>query len=186
MATRKAISKKIRFEVFKRDFFTCAYCGSKPPKVVLEVDHITPVCAGGDNSIDNLITSCFECNRGKAGVVLSSVPESLSKKAARIKESELQLSEYRKILAAKDARIERDAWDVVHALCGDDINSIRTDYFKSIKKFNELIGKEENMNSAEIAFFKWIEIKGMNEEKRFKYYCAVCWNKSKEVSNGQG
>lgn len=29
MAKRKSLSKKIRFEVFKRDSFTCQYCGRK-------------------------------------------------------------------------------------------------------------------------------------------------------------
>ncbi len=66
MAERKSLSKKIRFEVFKRDSFTCQYCGSKAPDVILEVDHIKPVSKGGDNSILNLITSCQTCNRGKS------------------------------------------------------------------------------------------------------------------------
>ncbi len=61
MNKRKSLSKKIRFEVFKKDSFTCQYCGSTPPSTVLEIDHINPVSLGGDNSIDNLITSCFDC-----------------------------------------------------------------------------------------------------------------------------
>ena len=66
MAKRKNLSKSVRFEVFKRDSFTCQYCGKSAPDVVLEVDHIIPVSKGGDNDISNLITSCFECNRGKS------------------------------------------------------------------------------------------------------------------------
>ena len=68
MAKRKALSKKIRFEVFKRDKFTCNYCGRSPviDDVVLEVDHIVPVKEGGNNHMLNLLTSCFDCNRGKA------------------------------------------------------------------------------------------------------------------------
>ena len=65
MAKRKGISKSTRFEVFKRDSFTCQYCGKSAPDVVLEVDHINPVSKGGDNDISNLITACFDCNRGK-------------------------------------------------------------------------------------------------------------------------
>lgn len=68
---RKNISKKIRFEVFKRDSFTCQYCGDSAPKTVLEVDHIMPVSKGGDNSLLNLITSCFNCNRGKSNKSLN-------------------------------------------------------------------------------------------------------------------
>lgn len=67
---RKAISKKIRFEVFKRDKFTCQYCGRKAPDVVLNVDHINPVAEGGTNDILNLVTSCFDCNNGKRAIPL--------------------------------------------------------------------------------------------------------------------
>lgn len=71
MAERKPLSKKIRFEVFKRDKFTCQYCGRMAPDVMLEVDHIKPVAKGGTNKITNLITSCHDCNSGKSDRELS-------------------------------------------------------------------------------------------------------------------
>lgn len=63
---RKSISKKLRFEVFKRDSFTCQYCGAKAPDVLLHVDHITPVSKGGKNTLMNLVTACERCNLGKS------------------------------------------------------------------------------------------------------------------------
>jgi hypothetical protein len=66
MSNRNSLSKKIRFEVFKRDSFKCQYCGKSAPNVILEVDHINPVSKGGDNDLLNLITSCYDCNRGKS------------------------------------------------------------------------------------------------------------------------
>ena len=71
MGERKGIGKKTRFEVFKRDKFTCQYCGRMAPDVILEVDHIKPVAEGGTNKMINLITSCRDCNRGKGKVRLS-------------------------------------------------------------------------------------------------------------------
>lgn len=68
---RAPISKKVRFEVFKRDSFTCQYCGKKAPDVILNADHIDPVSKGGKNDLMNLITSCFDCNSGKKAVLLS-------------------------------------------------------------------------------------------------------------------
>lgn len=65
--TRIPVSKKVRFEVFKRDSFTCQYCGRVAPNVVLECDHIEPVVEGGSSDILNLITSCLDCNSGKGG-----------------------------------------------------------------------------------------------------------------------
>ena len=71
MTDRKGLSKKTRFEVFKRDKFTCQYCGRSAPDIVLEVDHIRPVKEGGTNDILNLVTSCRDCNQGKGARELS-------------------------------------------------------------------------------------------------------------------
>lgn len=68
---RKAVSKKLRFEVFKRDSFTCQYCGMKAPDVVLHIEHITPVSKGGKNTLMNLVTSCVGCNLGKGARTLA-------------------------------------------------------------------------------------------------------------------
>jgi hypothetical protein len=71
MAQRKTLSKKLRLEVFKRDKFTCQYCGRSAPDVVLEADHIQPVSKDGDDDILNLVTSCRDCNAGKGARELS-------------------------------------------------------------------------------------------------------------------
>ena len=107
MASRKAISKKVRFSVFKRDLFTCQYCGRKSPDVVLEIDHIKPVCKGGDNSVINLITSCFDCNRGKKGEGLSENME------IKKQESELadQFQKMQEFIATSKIRDEAIALD---------------------------------------------------------------------------
>jgi hypothetical protein len=65
-----SLSVRTRFEVFKRDRFTCSYCGKHPPEVLLEVDHIHPIAAGGSDELDNLTTACVDCNRGKGGRML--------------------------------------------------------------------------------------------------------------------
>ena len=90
---RKGISKSIRFEVFKRDRFTCQYCGEKAPDVVLHIDHIEPVSKGGDNGIVNLITSCFDCNLGKSDRKLNdnSVVEKQRKQLELIQERREQI-----------------------------------------------------------------------------------------------
>lgn len=62
----RKISKGTRFDVFSRDEFTCKYCGRKAPDVELEVDHLIPVARGGTDEFSNLVTSCYDCNRGKS------------------------------------------------------------------------------------------------------------------------
>jgi len=81
------ISKKTRFEVFKRDFFTCQYCGIMAPDVILEVDHIDPKSKGGKDDILNLVTSCFDCNRGKSNKKISE-SDVVKKKQKQLKELE--------------------------------------------------------------------------------------------------
>ena len=66
-----ALSKTLRFEVFKRDKFTCQYCGKKAPDVVLHADHIHPKAEGGTDDPLNLTTACVDCNQGKGKRMLS-------------------------------------------------------------------------------------------------------------------
>lgn len=68
---RQPLSKRIRFEVFKRDKFACQYCGRKAPDVVLQADHIVAVANGGTDTLLNLVTSCDSCNSGKSSVPLN-------------------------------------------------------------------------------------------------------------------
>lgn len=143
MAKRDPLSKKIRFEVFKRDSFTCQYCGRKSPNVILEADHINPVKRGGKNDLLNLITSCFDCNRGKSDRVLSD-NSIVEKQRVQIEELNLKKQQLEMML---DWRNELDNVEgLAHEKVCDYFNSFftkyclsesaRVNYFtKSIKKF---------------------------------------------------
>lgn len=61
-----AVSKRLRYEIFRRDNHTCRYCGRSAPEVPLRVDHVTPVALGGGDEPTNLATSCEDCNGGKS------------------------------------------------------------------------------------------------------------------------
>lgn len=107
MTKRETIGKKLRFEVFRRDKFTCQYCGEKAPEVVLNVDHIDPVANGGTNEILNLITSCFSCNSGKSDRTLndSSIVEKRRKQLELLEERREQIElmlEWKKSLSNFD------------------------------------------------------------------------------------
>lgn len=108
------ISVRTRFEVFKRDEFTCLYCGRKSPEVVLEIDHIVPVSAGGTDDPINLTAACWDCNRGKAGVSLGQVMtgEDPHDRAILLLERERQLQEYNALLARIRQERERDTADL--------------------------------------------------------------------------
>lgn len=63
-----AVSKRLRFEVFRRDNHACRYCGKTAPDVPLTVDHVVPVALGGCDDPSNLVTACRDCNSGKSSV----------------------------------------------------------------------------------------------------------------------
>ena len=64
-------SSPTRKKIFKRDNWTCQYCGlcSKDPKK-LTVDHIFPKSRGGGWQWTNLTTACQKCNSKKGNMTL--------------------------------------------------------------------------------------------------------------------
>lgn len=68
----QSLGQAKRFEVLERDNFTCQYCGRnvRDHKVVLAIDHVNPKKRGGSDSIDNLITTCVDCNSGKSASLM--------------------------------------------------------------------------------------------------------------------
>ena len=105
MTKRRGLAKKTRFEVFKRDRFTCLYCGTRAPDAILVVDHLRPVADGGDNSIQNLVTACQPCNAGKADRRLDDSTE-LDVQHARLAELQAQREQLEMML---NWRLELDS-----------------------------------------------------------------------------
>lgn len=166
-----AISKTVRFEVFKRDSFTCGYCGRTPPSVVLEVDHVDPRSRGGSGDINNLITACFDCNRGKGAGELSNIPLSLAESMEFIRERELQFSEYNKLTKKILARKKRDINEVANRYSILYPKWKLTERFKlsTLSRFLEQLPKGEVLYAWDLTF-------GMNPKNPIKYFCGICWN----------
>ena len=64
------IPKGLRFDILKRDNFTCQYCGATAPEVKLHVDHIKPWALVKKHERNNLTTACKDCNLGKSAKIL--------------------------------------------------------------------------------------------------------------------
>lgn len=175
-----AISKKIRFSVFKRDGFTCGYCGKTPPAVVLEVDHIIPKAEGGKDGLDNLITACFDCNRGKGSDKLTVSPDTLAKKTEVIKEKQKQIKEFEKLLKLEKKILEEKC---------ETISSIYNSYFPG------WVLNEKFMRVSLAHFLKALPIsdvedamysacsKVRNKDRSLLYFCGICWKKIREATN---
>lgn len=168
-----AITKKIRFEVFKRDGFACAYCGRTPPIVTLEIDHIEPKAKGGKDHIDNLIVACFDCNRGKRDIPLETLPNKITENLDILKEREEQLREYRRLVSKIERRLKSDIDEVDSAFSESFPDRCLSDSFRnvSVKNFLQKLPKHIVIDAMRKA-----GVMAQNSDHATKYFCGICWN----------
>ncbi|MEU0783467.1 HNH endonuclease [Streptomyces sp. NPDC006173] len=173
-----AVSKRLRYEILRRDQHTCRYCGASAPAVPLRVDHVTPVALGGTDTPDNLVTSCEPCNSGKSSATVDSAvvaavsddalrwATAMEQAAANLQELEKPKDEYRDAFLA-----EWNRWTV-----GDQKKPVElpVDWKPAVERFRV----------AGIPVWMWADIVdvGMANEKvkpenTFRYCCGVAWNK---------
>lgn len=168
------MNKKLRFEVFKRDAFKCSYCGRTPPAVILEADHIEPKSKGGPGTIENLITACFDCNRGKRDVPLSSIPNSLCQTMELMREKEEQITAYRRLLKRIETRNCKDTISV-DALFQNYFEKHKlAEHFKesSLRTFLKQLPLAEVLEAMRLACGRFNE-----PERAIRYFCGICWKK---------
>ena len=55
-----------RRNIFKRDHYTCQYCGVQPGGEELTIDHVVPRAQGGTSTWTNCVLACVACNKRKA------------------------------------------------------------------------------------------------------------------------
>lgn len=185
MAERKPLSKKLRFEVFKRDAFTCQYCGKKAPDVVLEVDHIKPVSKGGKNELLNLVTACFECNRGKRNIELSDRQE-LEVQRKRLEELNAKREQMKMMLEWKEelSKFRKEQVKVISSLIDEFIywTFDEEEFDRKIISLIDQFGFEEVYESKKISVSKYVVSKHSYERtKEIKYAVSkiggICYNR---------
>jgi len=179
-----AVSKRLRYEILRRDSYTCRYCGASAPDVPLRVDHVTPVALGGGDEPTNLATSCEDCNNGKSSAspdatLVADVNDDALRWAAAMKQAADDLREQQ---APKLAYREtfRKAW------CG----WTREDGWKTVRM--EL---PEGWKASLDAFYEaglpqevWPDIveKAMTNptvkvDNTFRYACGIGWRMIKDL-----
>ena len=72
-----------RVNIFTRDKYTCQYCGAKPPRAQLNLDHVVPRAHGGRTTWENVVCSCIDCIRRKGGRTPEQARLALRRKPAR-------------------------------------------------------------------------------------------------------
>lgn len=189
MAKRQSITTKTRFEIFKRDSFTCQYCGRSAPEIVLQVDHIMPVSKGGDNDITNLITSCDKCNAGKSDrelsddAVIAKRKKQLDELQARREQLEMMAEWHKSLLELKDDEINvvYEVWKA--AVPGYSINQNAVD---TVREWLNKYGLELVLDSLKTSVAQYLKFENgeptrESVNKAYLYIPRICSVKKYQV-----
>lgn len=177
-----ALGKKIRFEILKRDGHTCRYCGGKPPHVTLEVDHVIARAQGGTDQPENLVASCFDCNRGKGknglgASILIARDLKAEKKARRIAKQLMALD------AEKEAAIQKNIetmclyLEVTWGVHSDIYNPSDFRYIASKLRPAQVSDAASAVDRKMSKEYQ--QDRQMSQNDILKYFCGVCHNKIK-------
>lgn len=181
-----AIGRAKRFAIFERDRFTCGYCGRRPPEVVLEVDHMFPICEGGGDDPENLITACFDCNRGKSKKVLAVRPfadeQSVEMRRERIDQMRAmaELAEQERLLIEETNERLACYWFEIR---GDNKHMLGDERRSNLRTFQRLMKADDIFKAMDIAHSRKPTF-DPNNSQAWSYFCGVCWKIIKDVKNG--
>jgi len=187
MSKRKGLSKKVRFEIFKRDDFRCKYCGQSTANgSILNVDHVIPVSHGGTNDFENLITSCFDCNIGKSDNFLN-VSKIISKdfiSKENFDDYKEQVKCFFDFVNSKEKTIEKMT-DTILSQLGNIDTDFDKNHRQSVRNFIKKINYADLLDYSAQTNAKLFN---RSIYSKFKYFCGICHNIIKdknEAYNGK-
>ena len=180
-----AISKRLRYEVLRRDGHACQYCGAQAPEVKLVVDAVVPEALGGSHKDpSNLITACDPCNNGKS----SSSPD--APLVANVAERALEWAQamrqaQAKMLADIEARGRDEAqfeqwWDNWGYGEGAARTLIPKDPTWRVT-VGQLVSAGLPLPVLKDCIDLAITRRNVKDENKFRYMCGIAWNKVTEM-----
>lgn len=174
-----AISKRLRYEILRRDNHACRYCGSAAPEVKLRIDHVIPVALGGSDEPRNLVTSCEPCNSGKTSTAPDqSIVDDVTEDAMRWASAMSQVAEMRRQQGQAIAEI--NGWfNAVWCNWKDWRGEPFPAYFgNSIVEFlNAGLVEEELEELVNVA----MRAKHVRGDDKWKYFCGCCWKEVRRI-----
>ncbi|AXQ63941.1 HNH endonuclease [Gordonia phage Horus] len=175
------VSKRVRYEVFRRDNNRCRYCGATAPETPMTIDHVVPTALGGSDDPSNLVTACRDCNAGKT----SSSPD--APLVADVADDAIRWANAMKQAAAEFAH-DRDA----RAVDRDEfLGKWETWRYKSSGKYRtyELPGGwGESIDQFLAAGLSMVDLHdlvdvamGAQSYDPWKYFCGCCWRRINQL-----
>lgn len=167
-----AVSKRLRYEVLRRDSHTCRYCGASAPEVRLTVDHVLPVALGGTDEPKNLVTACAGCNAGKS----ASTPDAAL--VADVENKALLWTQAIEQASGESLSASRDR-EHIHEMFRDHWTRRLPMGWKST--VDALVGS--GLDPQVIFDMAGVALTKKGVEDRWKYFCGCCWNRVKELQD---
>lgn len=168
-----AVSKRLRYEVLRRDNHACRYCGATAPDVKLTIDHVKPVTLGGSDEPSNLVTACADCNSGKT----SSTPDSPI--VADVEEKALLWAAALEV-AAQQREVDDRQRKLRNEIFEEKWELHRPHYFRSCDLPNGWQHSLDQFARAGLSDRDIIEMvptaMGSRAVDKWKYYCGCCWS----------
>jgi hypothetical protein len=170
------VSKRLRYEILRRDGFKCRYCGTVAAATELRVDHVIPDSLGGLSEPSNLVTACDPCNSGK-----SSVPPE-APVVAQVAEDALRWSAAMQ-QAAADMEAKLKKRDDQNAVFLDEWNGYSYDGGKHLPLDPTWATTLVRLRTAGLTDPLIVEAVAATMAagkvlpgNRFRYFCGVAWN----------
>lgn len=174
-----AVSKRLRYEILRRDNHVCYYCGGTAPEVRLTVDHVVPTTLGGSDEASNLVAACVDCNAGKS----SSNPDE-----PLVDEVDQRYAKWRDAMGfalevdvawrrGRDRRREEflAAWNEWTYVAGGRTIDLPVDWPIKIDQFYSSGLVIDDLREA---IDQTMRRRGVRD--LFSYFCKVCWNTLRE------
>jgi hypothetical protein len=165
------VSKRLRYEILKRDNHTCRYCGAAAPEATIRIDHVTPVSLGGTDDPSNLVAACHDCNAGKtssnpAAPLVADVAQDAIRWAAAMQEAGEVMAVEREKFYEYGQAFEK-IW-APRYIPSDGANAIESMY-------------RAGLPIDELRDAAWIALGARSVDNRFSYFCGVAWRKVRKM-----
>lgn len=183
-----AVSRRLRYEVLRRDGHTCRYCGGKAPDVRLTVDHVVPVALGGSDDPSNLVAACSTCNAGKS----SSSPD----EALVVEVDDVALKYATALRRVIEERAAKYAAEDEHLRWFDGMWICRTSsYYRGLPNPNaprpvgwdssvvRFLGFGLTRSFLERAVTSAVGKVGLPRNHLWRYFCGICWREVERIKH---
>ena len=168
-----SVSKRLRFEILRRDNYTCRYCGLTAADTELRVDHVLPVDLGGKDEATNLVTACEPCNTGKTSIAPDSeLVADIEEKALKWDRALALAVEHRlSELAEREQLLEWMEFEWIYR--HDFAAPLPDDWESSVARFAaQGLPVPEMDDAINVAYAAPVK-----PESMWRYFCGVCWRK---------